>query len=273
MPFVSPYDKPTRLEALRYYRRVVGRVQAGRRLRRDRRRGHPGRRGARRRRVVRRRHAFDPRRAPVLARAHGRRRHRRLRRPQSHRRARRGSAARLALLHAAAPVLPEEGRHRRRQELGGGGGARSLSRRRAGRRSSTVGAAMGESIKYWVKPDIDNRIKEGSIPARFDTRVVEIRPTTVVVERDGVVDGDRGRRRVPADRLWRGHDACCEARASRSIRRRAARSSTPRRSRPTSRALHRGRDGGRRAERPDLHRERPLPRREGDRSDSAKLGT
>ena len=50
------------------------------------------------------------------------------------------------------------------------------------------GAAMGESIKYWVKPDIDNRIKEGSIPARFGTRVVEIRPTTVVVERDGAAD-------------------------------------------------------------------------------------
>ena len=47
---------------------------------------------------------------------------------------------------------------------------------------------MGDSIKYWVKPDIDNRIKEGSIPARFQTRVVEIRPTTVVVERDGAAD-------------------------------------------------------------------------------------
>ena len=35
MPFVSPYDKPTRLEALRYYRRVVGRLQARDRVRRD----------------------------------------------------------------------------------------------------------------------------------------------------------------------------------------------------------------------------------------------
>jgi thioredoxin reductase (NADPH) len=46
-------------------------------------------------------------------------------------------------------------------------------------------AALGDSIKYWVKPDIDNRIKEGSIAARFDTRVVEIRPTSVVVEHAG----------------------------------------------------------------------------------------
>ena len=47
------------------------------------------------------------------------------------------------------------------------------------------GAELGASIKYWVKPDIENRIKEGSIAARFETLVVEIRPREVVVERDG----------------------------------------------------------------------------------------
>ena len=47
-------------------------------------------------------------------------------------------------------------------------------------------AELGGSIKYWVKPDIENRIKEGSIAARFETRVVEIRVRDVVVERDGV---------------------------------------------------------------------------------------
>ena len=31
LPFVSPYDKPTRHEALRYYRRVDGHVRARRR--------------------------------------------------------------------------------------------------------------------------------------------------------------------------------------------------------------------------------------------------
>ena len=46
-------------------------------------------------------------------------------------------------------------------------------------------AELGGSIKYWVRPDIENRIKEGSIAARFETRVVEIRPRDVVVERDG----------------------------------------------------------------------------------------
>ena len=44
------------------------------------------------------------------------------------------------------------------------------------------GAELGGSIKYWVKPDIENRIAEGSIPARFETRVIEIRPHEVVVE-------------------------------------------------------------------------------------------
>jgi thioredoxin reductase (NADPH) len=49
-------------------------------------------------------------------------------------------------------------------------------------------AELGSSIKYWVRPDIENRIKEGSIAARFETRVVEIRPREIVVECDGVRD-------------------------------------------------------------------------------------
>lgn len=55
------------------------------------------------------------------------------------------------------------------------------------------GEALGDSVKYWVRPDVENRIKEGSIAARFDTRVVEIRPTEVVVESPG------GRESLPAD--------------------------------------------------------------------------
>jgi len=49
-------------------------------------------------------------------------------------------------------------------------------------------ATLGESIKYWVRPDIENRIKEGSIPARMETSVVEITPTSVVVESHGQRD-------------------------------------------------------------------------------------
>ena len=57
-------------------------------------------------------------------------------------------------------------------------------------------AALGDSIKYWVKPDIENRIKEGSIAARFDTHLVEITPTHAVVERNGVRD------EIPADGVF-----------------------------------------------------------------------
>jgi thioredoxin reductase (NADPH) len=32
-----------------------------------------------------------------------------------------------------------------------------------------------ESVKYWVKPDIENRIKEGSIKAYFESELAEIR--------------------------------------------------------------------------------------------------
>jgi thioredoxin reductase (NADPH) len=37
-----------------------------------------------------------------------------------------------------------------------------------------------------VRPDIENRIKEGSIAARFETHVLEIRPAEIVVEKAGV---------------------------------------------------------------------------------------
>ncbi|MEZ4949015.1 MAG: NAD(P)-binding domain-containing protein [Saprospiraceae bacterium] len=36
-------------------------------------------------------------------------------------------------------------------------------------------------VKYWIKPNIENRIKEGSIPAYFDTTVKEIKPDSVVL--------------------------------------------------------------------------------------------
>jgi thioredoxin reductase (NADPH) len=55
------------------------------------------------------------------------------------------------------------------------------------------GAELGASIKYWVRPDIENRIKEGSIAARFEAHVVEIRAHSVIVERAGT------REEIPAD--------------------------------------------------------------------------
>jgi thioredoxin reductase (NADPH) len=57
-------------------------------------------------------------------------------------------------------------------------------------------AALGDSIKYWVRPDIENRIKEGSIRALFETTVAAITPQAVIVERDG------RREEIPADGVF-----------------------------------------------------------------------
>ena len=39
--------------------------------------------------------------------------------------------------------------------------------------------ALLDTVKYWVKPDIENRIKEGSINAYFNSEIREIRPYEV----------------------------------------------------------------------------------------------
>ncbi len=41
---------------------------------------------------------------------------------------------------------------------------------------------MHRHVKYWIKPDIENRIKNGEIKAYFRTDVVEITPDAVIVE-------------------------------------------------------------------------------------------
>ena len=44
------------------------------------------------------------------------------------------------------------------------------------------GPAIGERVKYWVKPDILNRIDEGSIQAVFGSKIKEIREKEVVIQ-------------------------------------------------------------------------------------------
>jgi thioredoxin reductase (NADPH) len=55
---------------------------------------------------------------------------------------------------------------------------------RSGARVTLVhrGSEMHRHVKYWIKPDIENRIQNGEIKAHFNARVVEITPDTVVVE-------------------------------------------------------------------------------------------
>jgi thioredoxin reductase (NADPH) len=94
----------------------------------------------------------------------------------------------------AHPYYRQARGHRRRKEFSGrsprwncfGAGAHvTLVHRRA---------ALGDSIKYWVRPDIENRIKEGSVKAHFNTCVVEITPASVIV--------DQGRQEIPADHVF-----------------------------------------------------------------------
>jgi thioredoxin reductase (NADPH) len=40
---------------------------------------------------------------------------------------------------------------------------------------------IGENVKYWVRPDIDNRIKEGAITCHFNSSVVRITPDAVEI--------------------------------------------------------------------------------------------
>jgi thioredoxin reductase (NADPH) len=50
------------------------------------------------------------------------------------------------------------------------------------------GPEIGRRVKYWVKPDIENRIKEGSIKAHFNSTIKEIRETEVDIQTtEGVV--------------------------------------------------------------------------------------
>ncbi len=41
---------------------------------------------------------------------------------------------------------------------------------------------LRESVKYWAKPDIENRIKEGSIKAYFNAELLEIKPALVWIK-------------------------------------------------------------------------------------------
>ncbi|MEO6453434.1 MAG: YpdA family putative bacillithiol disulfide reductase [Ginsengibacter sp.] len=49
-------------------------------------------------------------------------------------------------------------------------------------------SAISERVKYWVKPDIDNRIAEGSVKAYFNSSIAEIREQEVEINTpDGLV--------------------------------------------------------------------------------------
>jgi thioredoxin reductase (NADPH) len=189
LPFTSPNDKPSRMEALRYYRRAtdtykldivfdetvhgirregsVFAVEAEDRWRK--------RRTARAKTIVMATGAYD---FPNTIGVPGE-----------------------DLPHVSHYFTAPHPFYRKRVVIVGGKNSAAeaaLDLFRAGAAVTIVHrrSALGDSIKYWVKPDIENRIKEGSIAARFATHVVEITPTHVIVEQSGVRD------EIPADGVF-----------------------------------------------------------------------
>jgi thioredoxin reductase (NADPH) len=47
------------------------------------------------------------------------------------------------------------------------------------------GKGIGDRVKYWVKPDIENRIKEGSIKAYYNSEIKEISEEKIVINEAG----------------------------------------------------------------------------------------
>jgi bacillithiol disulfide reductase len=58
------------------------------------------------------------------------------------------------------------------------------------------GKELGASIKYWVRPDIENRIKAGQIQALLNARVEEITKDEVVIEQHAQT------KRIPAKQVF-----------------------------------------------------------------------
>ncbi len=185
LPFVTPYEKPTQWEALRYYRRVTDtyalRIAFGAEVR-DLEREAGGFR-------VRLRSGAD-RRSAAVAVATGYYDHpNRLGVPGED------------LPHVSHYYDEPHPFYRKKVVVVGGKNSAAIAALelvRAGGEVTLVhrGERLSDSVKYWIKPDIENRIKDGAIAARFGTRVVEIRPRVVVVE------SASGRQELAADGVF-----------------------------------------------------------------------
>src|SRR6188474_1368533 len=190
LPLVTPYDKPTRLEALRYYRRVVDTYDL---------------------QIAFHEEVIEIERDGDTFVITGRD-------ARGTTRARQARAVVLAIgyydhpnyLGVPGEALPHVSHYytdahpyyRQRVVVVGGKNSAAeaaLELFRGGAQVTLVHrhATLGDSIKYWVRPDIENRIKENSILAKFETTVCEIRPTEVVVRR-----ADGTHEEIPADGVF-----------------------------------------------------------------------
>lgn len=203
LPFVSPFEKPTRGEAPRYYRRVCDtcklRVSMGEAVKSVIRQGQGDETWLEVRSDAAGRERVQRARAVILA---------------------TGYYDQPNLLGVPGEDLPHVSHYykeahpyfgRRVVVVGGANSAAeaALELHRAGARVTLVHRrpALSASIKYWVLPDIQNRIKEGSIAARFGARVTEITPGVIYVAAEttpGVISVEGGGlpEALPADAVF-----------------------------------------------------------------------
>lgn len=189
LPFVSPYEKPTQMEGLKYYRRVTetyglrvslgeavsGVDKAGRQFVVNSTTADGAGRVRRTRNVVFATGYYD---FPNLCGVPGE-----------------------DLPHVSHYYTEPHAFFQRDVVVVGGKNSAAIAALelyRAGARVTLVhrDGGLSASVKYWIKPDIENRIKEGAIAARFGTRVVEIRARSVLV------NAGFGTEELPADQVF-----------------------------------------------------------------------
>jgi thioredoxin reductase (NADPH) len=211
VPFMSPYEKPTRAEALNYYRKVVDKYdlaisyeEAVVSISRESARGHASPEGGA---SASARGGEDGESIFAIE----------TRSPRGVRRVRHARFVVLAIGYFDRPVflgIPGEDLpnvhhyysephpyYRQRVVIVGGGNSAAesaLELYRAGSHVTVIHrhAELKSTIKYWVRPDIENRIREESIAARFSTSVTEIRPSSVVTR------GPSGTEEIAADAVF-----------------------------------------------------------------------
>ncbi len=226
LPFVSPYDKPTRAEALKYYRKVVDSFDLPIAFEETVLSVAPGSNADNADNgditdLANIADVVDP--ADVAAaREHERMFEVETRSSHGVRRVRLARNVVFAIGYYDHPVLlgiPGEDLphvhhyygephpyYRQRLVIVGGGNSAAesaLEMHRAGAHVTLVhrSAELKSTIKYWVRPDIENRIREGSIAARFNSCVTEIRRTSVIVRTRGVGGADR-EDEIPAEAVF-----------------------------------------------------------------------
>jgi thioredoxin reductase (NADPH) len=186
IPLTTPFDKPTRAEALRYYRKVVDTFQLQVTLYEK---------------VTSIERPAEPD-APFIVESRTARGVTRVREARNVVLAM-GYYEMPNMLNVPGEDLPhvthfyKEAHQYYRQRVVIVGGKNSaaeaaLEIHRAGGHVTMVhrGPGFGDSVKYWVKPDIENRVKEGSIQAHFNAQVAEIRSNEVVLDTGATIPAE-----------------------------------------------------------------------------------